>query len=154
MITCSSCGAQNPDGTAFCEDCGAELSAAPQAPAPAQPEAAPAAPSVQAHLVVASTGATLPITKSEIIIGREDPVSNVFPDIDTTSFGGLEGGVSRKHAKITEQGGQYQIEDLNSTNSTHVNTQRLEPGKPQPLSSGDEIRLGRILLKFHVEGAA
>jgi hypothetical protein len=46
MITCAVCGKQNPDGTQYCEDCGAELTPA-AAPAPAAPapvaEAAPAA---------------------------------------------------------------------------------------------------------------
>ena len=42
MITCSVCGKQNPDGTQYCEDCGAELTVAPAAPVPV--EATPAAP--------------------------------------------------------------------------------------------------------------
>lgn len=52
MITCAVCGKQNPDGTQYCEDCGAELTAAP-APAPAAPaeptpEAATLAPAAEA----------------------------------------------------------------------------------------------------------
>lgn len=88
--------------------------------------------------------------KAEIIIGREDPVSGIFPDIDLTPHGGDEGGVSRQHCKITVQGGQYLIEDLKSTNSTRVNRQRLEPGKTQALKDGDEIRAGRVALVFKV----
>ncbi|MBI4552366.1 MAG: FHA domain-containing protein [Candidatus Latescibacteria bacterium] len=152
MATCPACGAQNLDSAKYCDDCGAELPApaASQPSESAPPEAAPAAAASGAHLVVASTGVTIPLSKPETVIGREDPVSNIFPDIDTTPFGGLEGGISRKHAKITEQGGQYLIEDLNSTNYTFVNKQRLDPGQPQPLSPGDEIRLGRLVFTFMV----
>lgn len=100
------------------------------------------------YLVVVSTGDKIPLTSSEIVIGREDPISNIFPDVDTTPFGGLEGGVSRKHAKITESGGTYHIEDLNSTNYTLVNKEKLDPSNPRQLTAGDEIRFGRIALLF------
>lgn len=165
MKTCPACNAQNDDNTTYCDDCGAELTAVEAAGktadeteqvieetagADAEAEetgAAPAEPA-GAHLVVVSTGDKIPLVQPETILGREDPISNIFPDVDTTPFGGLEGGVSRKHAKITEQNGQYQIEDLNSTNYTLVNKQKLEPGKPYPLAAGDEIRLGRVALLF------
>ena len=98
-----------------------------------------------------ATNASLlfPPGKTEIIVGREDPVSGVFPDIDLTDHGGDEGGVSRRHARIFVQGDQVFIEDLNSTNYTYVNQQRLTPGQPQPLNDGDEVRLGRVKLNFY-----
>jgi len=102
-------------------------------------------------MVVQGTNAKLPFPpgKTEIIIGREDPVSGVFPDIDLTDHGGDEGGVSRQHARIFVQGSQVFIEDLNSTNYTHINQQKLMPGQPHPLNSGDEVRLGRVKLVFY-----
>jgi zinc-ribbon domain len=33
-VFCPKCGAQNADGAAFCSNCGASLSASPQAPSP------------------------------------------------------------------------------------------------------------------------
>jgi len=118
--------------------------------APAPPPAYPS-PALQYRLVVQGTNATLPFPpgRTEIILGREDPVSNVFPDIDLTDHGGDEGGVSRRHARIFIQGTQVSIEDLNSTNYTYVNQQRLTPGQPHPLNSEDEVRLGRVKLNFH-----
>ena len=88
------------------------------------------------------------LTKKETIIGREDPTSNIFPDIDTSGFGGLEGGVSRKHARIYEQDGAYFVEDLNSTNYTLVNKQKVVPGTACQLAAGDEIRFGRVAFLF------
>lgn len=100
------------------------------------------------HLVVVSTGDKILLTKQEMIIGREDPISSIFPDIDTTPFGGLEGGVSRKHARMYEENGAYYIEDLNSTNYTLINKQKIDPSSARPLAAGDEIRLGRVALLF------
>lgn len=100
------------------------------------------------YLVVVTTGDKIPLTKPEMVIGREDPISNIFPDIDTTPFGGLEGGVSRKHARLIESAGQYSIEDLNSTNYTLVNKEKQEPSAARPLVAGDEIRLGRVAMLY------
>jgi len=100
---------------------------------------------------VQGTNATLPFPpgKTEVIVGREDPVSGIFPDIDLTDHGGDEGGVSRRHARIFVQGPQFFIEDLDSTNYTYVNQQRLTPRQPHPLNSEDEVRFGRVKLNFY-----
>jgi pSer/pThr/pTyr-binding forkhead associated (FHA) protein len=82
-------------------------------------------------------------------MGREDPVSGVFPEVDLTSHGAEEGGVSRRHAKLIIQGNQCLIEDLNSTNFTFVNNQKLNPGVGRPLNDGDQVRLGKVMLTFH-----
>ncbi len=122
----------------------------PQPPPPPPPSYAPSATGIRGRLIVQATQAVLPLPvgRSEVFIGREDPVSNVFPDIDLTDHGGDEGGVSRRHARIFLQGGQLYLEDLNSTNFTYVNQQKLTPGQPHPLSNGDEIRFGRVKLTF------
>ena len=44
--------------------------------------------------------------------------------------------------------GQYMVEDQDSTNFTFVNRQRLAARTPTPLSDNDEVRLGRVLLRF------
>ena len=41
---------------------------------------------IEPHLVVVSTGEKILLTEQEAIIGREDPISSIFPDIDTTPF--------------------------------------------------------------------
>ncbi len=45
-------------------------------------------------------------------------------------------------------GPQVPFEDQNSTNFTFVNRQKLAPKTPTPIKDGDEIRLGRVVLKF------
>ena len=85
----------------------------------------------------------------EYTLGRKDPASGSFPEVDLGPFGALEAGVSRKHAKITRVGeGRYYIMDLMSTNSTAVNGEVLEPFKPRLLEDGDEITLGLMRLVY------
>jgi hypothetical protein len=160
-IRCSQ-GHENPEGALFCDECGEALTtpaagapvavgAAPSAPAPMMGAGmgAPAATMVAPKLVVEADNTAFELGgKSEWTIGREDPVSNIFPDIDLTPHGGEEGGVSRLHAKLSTQGGQYFIEDQNSTNFTFVNRQKLPPKTPTPIKDGDEVKLGRVLMRF------
>ncbi len=158
-VFCSQ-GHENPDGSMYCDQCGEELSGAAAvgvAPAPAQPDvsAAPAEPVAPvavgaARLVLKEDGAEFSLEgKSEFLIGREDPVSNIYPDIDLTPHKGEDYGVSRMHAKIYVQNGQYLVEDLNSTNSTYVNRQKLAPKMPAALKEGDELRFGKVEATFH-----
>jgi len=157
-IRCSQ-GHENPDGSMFCDECGERLdpaaAGAPVAvasPPPAMPspmQSAPSMPAAAPKLVVDGDSATFDLTgKSEWVIGREDPVSNIFPDIDLTPHGGEDGGVSRLHAKLYIQGNQYLVEDQNSTNFTFVNRQKLAPKTPTPVKDGDEIKMGRVVMHF------
>ncbi len=86
---------------------------------------------------------------AEGTLGRRDPASGAFPEVDLGPFGAAEAGVSREHAKITRVGGdRFYIVDLNSTNSTSVNGETLEPFKPRLLEDGDEITMGLLRLVF------
>jgi len=122
------------------------------APEEAFAEPLSAAPTVSsARLVVVANNTELPLAAgSETVIGREDPYSGIYPDIDLTPHGGEEGGVSRRHFKINGIGNQYTIEDLNSTNLTIVNQTRLQPGVRLPLQDGDQIQAGRVKLIFRI----
>ncbi len=127
--------------------------AAPAWPQQAQPAAWTPAQAINPRLIVQATSGVLnlPPGKSEILIGREDPVSGHFPDVNLGPHGSEDGGVSRSHARLIIQGNQCFIEDLNSVNYTHVNKQRLNPGVRHPLNHGDELRLGKIVLLFYVQ---
>jgi pSer/pThr/pTyr-binding forkhead associated (FHA) protein len=87
--------------------------------------------------------------KAEYTLGRIDPASHSFPDVDLTPYGGVEDGVSRRHAKVTRLGeDRYYVMDLSSTNFTHVNGEKLEAFEPKVLADGDEIFLGTLKLVF------
>jgi hypothetical protein len=91
------------------------------------------------------------LTDTESNIGRWDADGGIFPDVDLDQDD-PEAKVSRRHARIIHQNGQYVIEDLGSTNGTFINRgRRLLPGNRHPLNNGDEIIVGKTFLKFVVE---
>ena len=117
---------------------------------PVEPEAAALASAKRGRFELPQANITLPFPqgKAAFILGREDPVSGVFPEFDLEPYGAQEDGVGRKHAQITLQGGQVFIEDLNSVNGTMVNRQRIPAKQPHPLQDGDEVRLGKMVLNY------
>ena len=167
MIKCSVCQAEHPENTLFCDECGSYLQGGnqketdPLAAAEVtwmEREATIEAPEeevispVSLKLSIPDSGrdVELPLTK-EVNIGRLDPASASFPDIDLTSDGGLEKGVSRRHAKITRRGSEVFIEDLGSINGTFLNRKKLTPYLPQVLKSGDELQLGKLILRVNFQ---
>jgi pSer/pThr/pTyr-binding forkhead associated (FHA) protein len=123
--------------------------AAPVLAAPAAMTAAAAPAALSARLVVEADNQEFDISgKDNVLIGREDAVSNIFPDVDLTPHGGEEGGVSRMHARIFVENSQYMLEDENSTNFTFLNRRKLTAKTPEQLHDNDEIKLGRVLLRF------
>ena len=168
MIKCPVCQAEHPENTLFCDECGSYLQGGNQketdplaaaevtwmereetSEVPAEEEVASP---VSLKLSVPDSGrdVELPLTK-EVNIGRLDPASASFPDIDLTSDGGLEKGVSRRHAKITRRGNEVFIEDLGSINGTFLNRKKLTPYLPQVLKSGDELQLGKLILRVNFQ---
>lgn len=85
-----------------------------------------------------------------LIIGRADTANPSMPiDIDLTNFEAHMNGVSRQHAQLNFGGEPPQIVDLESYNGTYVNDKRLVPFTPHDLSSGDEIRFGRLVTRIY-----
>lgn len=126
---------------------------APAAPArPVQPAPAPAPARTTLtglQLVVQSSGAVLLLPGvTQALVGRADPVSNYYPEVDLSPHGALENGVGRRHMRLLVQNGQVYAEDLDSTNGTFINGQKLSAKTPQPVRSGDELRLGRLVLRL------
>lgn len=72
------------------------------------------------------------ITKPDFTIGKKETNDGVI------SFNKM---VSRFHCKVTNNGQQYMISDLQSANGTFVNGVRLQPNIPSPVKNGDVIRL-------------
>jgi pSer/pThr/pTyr-binding forkhead associated (FHA) protein len=64
--------------------------------------------------------------------------------------------VSRWHARLLRQDGQFLFEDLGSSNGTRVNGRRLRPHRPRRLKHLDVVQMGDLrYLFFNLgEGAA
>ncbi len=80
-------------------------------------------------------GRCFELTGEAISLGRE--LGNSIQLHDTE--------VSRRHAEIRAQGGQYVLVDLQSSNGTFLNNREV---KEQPLRSGDRLLVGRTLMIF------
>ena len=150
-MKCPICGFDNLEGTAYCDDCGTKLSPDDMSSPPAsQTNAEAIQPVEEAKLIVTATGNESLINKDIVLLGRESVPDSIFPEIDLTPDD-PEGYVSRRHTQIQRQDKQYTIIDLNSTNGTFVNNKRLAKDTPHPLTNGDEIRVGKTVLKFLLE---
>jgi hypothetical protein len=55
---------------------------------------------------------------------------------------------SQEHALVTRRGGQWWLEDRNSSNGTLLNGEAVV--EPVVVSSGDMIRIGQIILKIEL----
>ena len=82
-------------------------------------------------------GAAFTLEGDQMSIGRDSTNEIVINDAE----------ISRRHARLTFQGGKYVLEDLGSTNGTFVNGQRL--AGPRVLKAGEVVSFGeQIVLVF------
>lgn len=85
-------------------------------------------------------GQVYELAKNEMFIGRGPTCEVVINELE----------VSRNHARIYLQGGEFWLEDLNSTNGTFVNGQRLIG--PHLLRAGETVNLGeKVSLEVEAE---
>lgn len=108
-----------------------------------------------ARLVAKQVGSSVSefsLDGSNIIVGRFDPDSGPV-DIDLEGFSGDE-TISRHHAEIYCEQGQWKVQDLGSTNGVFIKRsgqRRFEARVviPEILTSGDEVAFGKIRFLFH-----
>jgi hypothetical protein len=82
-------------------------------------------------------GVTFPLEGDQLTIGRDSSNAVAINDPE----------VSRKHSRLSFQGGKYVLEDLGSTNGTFVNGQRL--AGPIVLKAGDVVSLGEQIVLMY-----
>lgn len=87
--------------------------------------------------------------KKPIIIGRMVEGSKVKPDVDLSPHGGEDLGVSRAHLAVEYNIGDNTVKvyDMGSANGTFINGRRLHPREVFVLRNGDDIRLGRLVMR-------
>lgn len=155
-MRCLSCNHDNERNARFCSACGARLPA--EEPATENVQAVPlSAEHVidlselleqlaegESVLVVESgeiAGSRYLITSDVTSIGRH-PDSTIFLD-DVT--------VSRRHATLTRTGSTFRIRDAGALNGTYRNGVLVTD---DALESGDQVQIGRFVLRFYVAGAS
>jgi len=146
-VYCGFCGGRIAADDIFCAHCGARQ------PIGVGTGTASQLARATAKLVVAGTtelDASFHLQKESNLLGRTDPQSNIFPEVDLSRFD-PETKVSRRHARIWREGETFLVEDLGSINGTVINDAvRLAPRQPRVLDSGDKLRLGETTLHFLV----
>ena len=77
--------------------------------------------------------AEVKVTKDEFVIGKNPAAVDA-----ALTFSKM---ISRVHCKISRSGSGYTVMDLNSSNGTFVNRQRLTPQRPYSVKNGDVVRI-------------
>jgi hypothetical protein len=99
------------------------------------PAPAPGNPTCSLLVLTGShAGTRLPVEGDQVLLGRglNHPLACSF-----------DPAISDPHAQIRYQGGIVMIVDLNSSNGTFVNGQKLVPGQPLSISLGDRLHMGQ-----------
>lgn len=164
MQTCPNCGKSNDESESYCYACGHILPLGLQGLVNTTLRLEAAYENLPPHrrwgtayfdyrnevcMTFRDTGEELRFpVKGEVVIGRRhDELGVEQPDIDLNPFGGVEKGVSRRHVALIRQHDTIGIVDLGSANSTYLNGQRLLPSERRILRDGDELRLGRLVVR-------
>ena len=82
------------------------------------------------------TGTKITLGDQPILIGRADDSTLVLTDDFASS----------RHARLTNRGGQWYVEDLGSTNGTYLDQQRVQG--PLLVNPGQPIRIGQTALEL------
>jgi tRNA A-37 threonylcarbamoyl transferase component Bud32 len=153
-VFCGFCGQRIVATDLFCAFCGAKQPIAQQG----VHSEIYGRTAVTARLVVEGTSELespmFSLDKGEILIGRRDPMSNIFPEVDLSKYD-PQTKISRRHARIWREGNTFLLEDLGSSNGTVLvpivhESFRLAPRQPHALTNGDKIRVGDTTLHFVV----
>ena len=168
MIKCPFCGTTHVANTLFCSECGTYLleddrrGTDPLGTDEIQwvgetEEELEAGPTTQGtgplaiRLKIGDHAREVEASLSKAVhLGRLDPASDVFPEVDLTNDNGLEKGVSRRHARILKREGTVVVEDLGSINGTFINGKRLAPYLPEVLHAHDQLQLGKLLIEVEM----
>ncbi|MGI8468901.1 MAG: protein kinase domain-containing protein [Pyrinomonadaceae bacterium] len=154
LVFCGFCGQKILAADVFCPFCGAQQTASGQS---AQSPAAFAAPkATTARLIIIGTNEldspVFKLEKDNNLVGRRDPMSNIFPEVDLSKFD-PQTKISRRHARIWRERDSFMVEDLGSSNGTVLinkinESQKLAKNQPRLLTNGDKIRVGDTTLYF------
>lgn len=145
--TCPECQLENIPNTLFCERCGHDLRIVDD-DGSLEP-AVSASESPQWGLYVLPNGPTLSLPGTDLVLlGRGRSTARGIRTIDLTTVGGLEAGVSRKHALLQRDEEGFTLEDLGSKNGTRLNGKPITAHEPISVEVDDVIRLGQLALQL------
>ena len=111
----------------------------------------PAARAVVGWLLHLESGKSFPLAAGkDSTVGRFDPVTELAPDVDLSELD-TQRSTSRRHARISERGGQFFVrEEIGTANGTYVGAERLATGVEREIHDGEAARFGRFDFQFRV----
>ena len=162
MIACPQCQKPNPANEVFCYSCGYFLKTDASFhdtvrlndPDQKMNRSDFFGPNSTLVLLVTNTNQSYKIRPQqfnhEIVIGRADGAT-MRPDVDLSEQGAGNHGVSRLHMSLAFNSklSTLTVSDMRSANGTFINGQRLYPQEVRVLRHGDELRLGRLVLRAY-----
>lgn len=95
-----------------------------------------------AKLLHLQTNVVIELPQGLPVVHIGKPNDRIPPDVDVAGFPDSE-IVSRIHADIRVEGGDYYLEDVGSSNGTYINNVPLPLGNRHRLRAGDRIALGK-----------
>ena len=151
-VFCGFCGQKIVATDMFCAFCGAKQ---PMARQGVHSEEYVSKTATAKLLILGTNELEAPafnIEKDDNLLGRRDPMSNIFPEVDLSKYD-PQTKISRRHARIRRRGDSFLVEDLGSSNGTLVisakqENLRLTPNKPHALADGDKLKIGDTTLHF------
>jgi serine/threonine-protein kinase len=93
------------------------------------------------------------LQKEESLLGRTDPDTGIFPDVDLSRF---DAGryVSRRHATIKRQVTQFYITAHQSLNQTRIDGYAVAPDTTVPLQDGARLEFADLVCNFLIRPVA
>ncbi len=101
--------------------------------------------------LVAISGQHYPLSHTRALIGRADSKLGYGPETLDADLSELDPGrtVSRPHALIVYNNGEFTVRDLYSQRGLLLNGERVSPSKAAILHDGDALTLGDVIVQFH-----
>ncbi len=158
MVFCGFCGQKIVSSDMFCPFCGAKQATGQMSATSPIPSSVFNVPNIIAKLHLIGTNdldaVTYSLEKDNNLIGRRDPMSNIFPEVDLSKYD-PQTKISRRHARLWREGDTFMVEDLGSSNGTVLLTSfneqlRLLPHQPRVIAHGDKVKIGDNTLHFVV----
>lgn len=152
-VFCNACGHRNPPASAFCSACGAVLDH-PQQHTIVLPKSDPLQDSpgsqdnVSIVLADIAPGTGVLVIRSGDREGERFVLRGERADIGRHPDSAIcleDVTVSRRHAEIVHESGDYRVFDRGSLNGSYINQERVDEGA---LRHGDELQIGKFRMVF------
>lgn len=156
---CPLCGAENPRRQAFCLEClDGDLSTVPVEPrrdatafAPAEPQAAPAAPAALATTLILESvdnpSVRFAIRENQTV-GRTDKADIILRDVPKLEW------ISGAHARFLRRGDQWYVQHIAHTNFIKVDGETYHGDEEVAVYHGSIVVLSLTSFRVNLEGYA